>query len=685
MAAGQPVTLQEASGAAETFMAGRLQAAHPNAEPGIRVKDAVTYQDLSDDLYVFNMDPEGFIIMTSDRSAIPVAGYSLEGTFSGRGVPPALQMWLDSYGMQMDHLRADADRAMSIKNQSAWQRLIEGRKEELTGRSTEPLLYSTWDQGKFYNQLCPADPAGPGGHCYTGCVATAMAQILHYFMWPDSGTGSYSYHCPPYDTLSADFGNAEYRFDLMEPYLVSVNLEAAEILYHLGVSVDMVYGPEGSGMYNHKAAYSLRTFFKYLPATEYVYRDSTNLDWDSLLVAHLDQKIPLYYAGWSVPNIYGHAFVCDGYQDGNYYHFNWGWSGAYDGYFYTDNLTPGGSSFNLAQEMIVNAVPDTNTYNYPAGCNGLKTFTALAGTIDEGSGPLYDYSPGLNCDWLIAPDDSIHSINLNFQRLGIDWSDTLFIYDGGSAASPLLAALTGDEIPGPIVSTGDSIYMIFETDDSGQAGGWLATFSSEQPVYCSGVTSLEEQTDTLTDGSGSYMYHDNTACIWMIQPPGAGNVTLYFTEFATEDTFDYVSVYDLETQELLAKYSGVYSTGLPDPVTSPSGRMFVAFNTNYAIREQGWTAYYLTDLVGTRENNSSPAITIYPVPASEYINILFNKTCPPVNIILTDLTGKILIHDGNVTPSAPLKIYTGTLQPGVYILRVGTGEGLVSRKIIIQR
>ena len=122
-------------------------------------------------------------------------------------------------------------------------------------------------------------------------------------------------------------------------------------------------------MWNHKAAYSLRTYFNYSPETQYLYRDSTNLDWDSVIVAHLDQKIPMYYAGWSVPNINGHAFIIDGYQTEDYFHFNWGWSGSYDGYFYLDNLVPGGNNFNLAQELVINCYPDTMNYSYPYYCS----------------------------------------------------------------------------------------------------------------------------------------------------------------------------------------------------------------------------------------------------------------------------------------------------------------------------
>ena len=219
------------------------------------------------------------------------------------------------------------------------------------------MLISTWDQGQFYNQMCPADPAGPAGHCLTGCVATAMGQLCYYFRWPLTGTGSYTYQHPVYGTITANFGDTEYRWNEMTNSVQEQNEAVAELLFHLGVSVDMDYGPTGSGMWNHKAAYSLRTYFKYSPETQYLYRDSTNLDWDSVIVAHLDQKIPMYYAGWSVPNINGHAFIVDGYQTETYFHFNWGWGGSYDGYFYLDNLVPGGNNFNLAQELVINCFP----------------------------------------------------------------------------------------------------------------------------------------------------------------------------------------------------------------------------------------------------------------------------------------------------------------------------------------
>ena len=411
-------------------------------------------------LYAVNMAGGGYVLVSASDQLRPVAGYSPEGIYTGLGLPPQLDELIEIYKLQVreaEEMQAPPDLAI----QAMWKHLLTddpGLLKPLSDeKAVEPMLTTQWDQGQYYNEMCPADPAGPGGHCYAGCVATALGQVVNYFRWPETGTGSYSYECPPYGTLTANFGNTTYEWDKMATSLNRSNPAVALLLHHLGIACDMVYGPNGSGMYNHKAAYALRTFFKYSPETIYVYRDSTSMDWDSLLVAHLDRNIPMYYAGWSVPNINGHAFVCDGYQEGNYYHFNWGWSGSYDGYFYTNSLNPGGSNFNLAQEVVINAFPDTNAYSYPYYCQGEKLLDITDGTIDDGSGPLYGYEPDADCSWLIAPDDSVESITLEFLRFSTEAGDVVSIYDGPTTASPLLGSFEGPDVPGDVSSSGDKV------------------------------------------------------------------------------------------------------------------------------------------------------------------------------------------------------------------------------------
>ncbi len=639
--------------------------------------------------YIFNFESGGFIAVSANDAAVPVLFYSFDGNYQETNQPENFKAWIKQYELQ---LRNVIENNLSPEKEvsDTWNRYLGIESFTLTpfdGRNVLPLLTTTWDQGNFYNQMCPSDPAGPGGHCVTGCVATAMGQLVNYFRWPDTGTGSYSYECPPYGTLSANFDSTIYQWELIEPSLTHSNLSLAEVLSHLGISVDMVYGPNGSGMYNHKAAYSLRTYFKYSPETQYVFRDSTTMDWDSLIISHLDRHIPMYYAGWSVPNIEGHAFICDGYQGENYYHFNWGWSGSYDGYFYTDNLTPGGSNFNLAQELIINAVPDTNLYIYPIHCQGLIDYSALYGTIEDGSGPIYNYENQAECSWLIAPDDSVNSITLHFQRFTLQPGDTLKVYDGDTIIAPLIGIYSGADIPSDLTSAGSKILITFDSDSTGTEEGFLASWKSNLPVYCTGNTTLTALSDTISDGSGPWNYHDNSLCQWLIMPSGATTVTLFFNEFETEAYYDLLKIYDLESQQLLAEYSGSYAPGLPDPVTSPSGKLFLAFITNYYGTAAGWEAYYLTDYVGVPENEKSNGISLYPNPSEGMINISFQDQIEDQAILrISDPAGKVISYF-ELPPAKNRTVIRqdlGNLAPGIYICTIISGRNSWVEKISVK-
>ncbi|MBE0641957.1 MAG: C10 family peptidase, partial [Bacteroidales bacterium] len=356
-----PVNQKQAAGAAQAFLAGRPLAMERDLSYTLAGMAETRSMDGKALLYVFNLQPSGWMIVSGSDAAFPVPAYSYEGSWSPGQVPEAMQLWLGSYEAQIFDALANNGRDAA---HPAWEQLRQANSGPSEGsRGVLPLLTSNWDQGYPYNQQCPADPGGVAGHAVTGCVATACAQLMYYFRHPRHGTGSYTYYHPLYDTISMDFSAATYEWEAMTDQTSVYNEEIAEISYHFGVAVDMVYGPSSSGMYNHKAAYALRTHFGYSPETEYVFRDTTTMSWDSLLLSHIDRKIPMYYAGWAAPGSQsGHAFIADGYEvtpQGKHYHFNWGWGGTLNGYFYTNNLTPGGSQFSFMQELIVNAYPDT--------------------------------------------------------------------------------------------------------------------------------------------------------------------------------------------------------------------------------------------------------------------------------------------------------------------------------------
>ncbi len=687
---GAFVNEESARTVAEKFYFERMQPHNPARASEIKALDAFTVEEGQMILYyIFNMSAGGFVVISAFDATPPVLCYTFSGKYEPGNQNENFKAWMEQYQRQII-FAINSKAAPGAESSARWKYLLETPMASIvpfSGREVLPMLATTWDQGTYYNEQCPADPAGVSGHCVTGCVATAMGQLLNYFRWPESGTGSYSYECPPYGTLSVDFDTANYQYDLMVPTAEHSNTEVAELIYHLGVSVDMVYGPISSGMYNHKAAYSLKTYFKYSPETQYIFRDTTSLDWDSLLVSHLDRKIPLYYAGWSVPDTMGHAFICDGYQGEDFYHFNWGWSGSYDGYFYTDNLTPGGNNFNLAQELIINAVPDTSQYTYPSYCQGQKNYTALYGTVDDGSGPLHHYENGAGCSWLITPADSINGITLNFLKFGTDTNDFVTVYDGDSISSPVLGAFSGINLPPSVTTTGNSMYIVFDSGEDTPGEGFLASFESTVPVFCGGLVMMTSQTDTLTDGSGNWNYHDNSACLWRIMPEGASSVTLYFTKFETEPSLDVLKVYDLQTGLVLAEYSGSYSPGVPDPVTSPSGKMFLSFTSNPTVTAPGWEAYYESNLVNLADLRLNNEMLVFPNPTDGFLTIQYGSfTGCDLEITMTDLSGrKVFSRKSQYSGNNQVILDLGQLSPGIYIMSSRAGNGLEGYHKVIKK
>jgi len=221
------------------------------------------------------------------------------------------------------------------------------------------MIHTTWSQGCYYNSQMPADTNGPCGHLWTGCVATAMGQIMKYYNWPKSGTGSNSYYTS-YGVQEADFENTTYDWLNMNYHLDDENPAVAELLYHAAVSINSILTPNGTGAYDFDARDALVDYFKYKDDAQFHWRDSYVGDWEAMLQAELDQGRPLIYGGADSQTNAGHTFICDGYQDTSFFHFNWGWNGFYNGYYYLDSLMASGSHFDFQHDAIVGVSPDIN-------------------------------------------------------------------------------------------------------------------------------------------------------------------------------------------------------------------------------------------------------------------------------------------------------------------------------------
>lgn len=421
--------------------------------------------------YVFNFGSEGFVIVSGEQSVLPVLAYSDEGSFKPGDQAPALVDWLKAYTDEIAYLKSQPARQAD----PAWAKMtdhdyLSNLKSKSKGVS--PLITSKWDQMDGYNYKCPAHPAGPGGHCVTGCVATALAMVLKYYNYPVHGIGSHSYPHPFYGTISADFANTTYDYASMTATVNTGSREAiSTLIFHCGVAVNMYYTPTESGSDNYMAYLALKQFFNYKPSVSFVSKAGYTLaEWKILLRDNLDQMMPVLYSGSGSSG--GHAFICDGYTDTTKFHFNWGWSGSNNGYYTISSLAPGGMDFSNGQDAILGISPYFAPY-----CATGRTLTDYTKTFNDGSGSSY-YWNNTGCDWLIKPP-AAQKVLLMFSDFQLeDGKDFVSVYDGTSTAAPLLGTFTGHNYPPALTANSGKMFITFTSDGQNQDMGWTATYTS---------------------------------------------------------------------------------------------------------------------------------------------------------------------------------------------------------------
>ena len=321
-------------------------------------------------LYIFNGE-QGFVVMAADDCVQPILGYSLTGRFVVENMPTNVSGWLQGYNDEIQYA-VDSKMKATAETAKLWRDLISGNSK--AGRATavvDNLLSTIWDQDPYYNAMCPYD-SQVGELTVTGCVATAMAQIMRYWEHPIHGTGSHSYTHSKYGVQSANYGNTTYNWDNMPNSIHSANNDIAQLMYHCGVSVDMDYNIAdngGSGAATADVANALTNYFDYQQSTfrSKVFFESS---WVSMLKAELDNGRPLQYSGRGSGG--GHSFVCCGYDSDDNFYFNWGWSGRNDGFYALNNLVPGsggsggaGYSFTQSQGAIFGIQPNTPSIDPP--------------------------------------------------------------------------------------------------------------------------------------------------------------------------------------------------------------------------------------------------------------------------------------------------------------------------------
>jgi hypothetical protein len=692
------VDVSQAKQVAVSFYTERYNAFYHTSLKTASVTETFTINDNANtDFYIFNMSNGGFVMVAANDVVSPVLGYSFQGIYNENNVPVQFVDLMNNYKQQIS---SDVAAGLSSTPQieADWKHLsktsgeIASVKNTLTSSlvTVGPLCSSTWDQSCCYNMFCPYDVTSPSGYCDhvpTGCVATAMAQEMFYYGYPLHGTGSNSYTAGSYGTQSANFGATNYNWNAMTNVCTGTDSAIAKLIYQCGVSVDMDYGPTGSGANMFTCLNSLKNNFNYTTATSANKSSYTQAAWDTLMASELTAKRPMIYSG-DDPTEGGHAWICDGYQFNGaiyYFHFNWGWSGSSDGYYLTSLLNPEGMDFSEDNQIIYNVYPPTG---YPYYCPGTTTtLTSTVGTFDDGSGPLANYQNSDNCSWLIKPNCISH-INLSFDNFSTTTGDVLTIYNGADASAPVLHTYTGIDtgsaLPAAISSTSPEVFLTFNTSASGAtSSGWKISYTSTID-FCSGNKTLTAPSDTFSNGSGTCNYATNTNCKWTIEPDSATSVTLHFLDFNTIPTTDVVKVTD-NAGDLLATYSG---SAIPADVTSSTGQMLIEFQTNPTTTAPGWTACYTsTKPSGVEEYNSIKNLAAYPNPVTSMLHVSFNvKGSDQATLNIYSLTGQIVYtQDVNcINGSFSRDIDISSFAKGIYNLRILTSKESVNKKIIVE-
>ena len=309
-------------------------------------------------VYVFNYE-NGSVFVSADDVARPILGCTDE-PFDMAVVPDGLAYYLRYYARQIEFARENhLEPEMEV---TAEWRHVAADGFENDNRSTRgdiaPLISTNWNQDYPYNAYCPTGHGGPQGHAYAGCVATAMSMVMKKWNWPDHGQGSHSYTPDTYPEQSVDFENTYYQWSSMPNSCNNSNYQAvATLMYHCGVSVDMMYGGSASGAYSQDVPAAIHDYFRYTEHATRLERDLySKAEWEQMLIRNLEYDFPLYYSGSDTDG--GHAFVCCGYrQSDNKFYFNWGWSGAMNNYYAIDALNTYSGHFNQGQAAIFDFIP----------------------------------------------------------------------------------------------------------------------------------------------------------------------------------------------------------------------------------------------------------------------------------------------------------------------------------------
>lgn len=413
-----------------------------NTASALSSKGAKSNQELSvlqeySQITVIGNDSQ-YAIIANDDNFNAILGYSDNPFRHSSATNPGFTWWINAMNETIEQHIQDGTRPNYIAPSDS-------HKSEVSA-----LVQTQWGQNSPYNDMTPTYiQNGVENHFVSGCVATAMAQVMKYYNYPTTGNGSKSYRCTMYGSdgspiskrLTANFSTGNYDWNnMLHVYGASYTDEeasaVAKLMSHCGISVQMDYDISGSGSYSFRVPEAMSKYFRYSQNLRFYVRNYMNIkEWTDIIFTFLSDGHPVLYGGNSKSG--GHAFVIDGYDNRGLVHVNWGWNGSQDGYYDLSSL----NGFSTGQEMIPVFIDDKEYDGYSSmfGTTESMRFSMFAGKLNASGNRITNCSPEtFNGDFgliakpigtndkeiLLAKETStclgygmdfyIYSINLNF-------------------------------------------------------------------------------------------------------------------------------------------------------------------------------------------------------------------------------------------------------------------------------
>ena len=523
--------------------------------------------------YVFNFGNTGFVILSANDNYRPIVGYSDEGIFETENMSPEAAYYLNSIAEG----RSQAHRtAQSVEVAVEWEMLKESGKlpSRNRGKKATYLVETRWNQSDPYNYFCPHASGGPGGKAYAGCVATAMSQVMKYWDHPLKGSGSHSYNYEG-QTLTANFGETTYDWDNMPLTITNSSPQeqidaVAYFMYHCGVAVDMMYSASGSGAYSEDVPDAVLMYFGYSNKARLRARDSYSLEeWQAMLKDTFDQGWPVYYSGNS--SSAGHAFVCDGYDDNDLFHFNWGWGGSSNGWFVVDEI-----DYNSGADAIFNYVPAEVFDNTP---KPVTNFTAVPNGDDAFTATLNWVNPALTLNG--DPIETLDQVVIMRDESIVKVFENVVPGQAMTYIDPVGAPILVNYTIYPVYKGNNGKKIFFDGVNLGPTCPWTITTTSQGEGWYGGGLSMYNSAGIMFSQITPDRGEESTYEVEMAM----GRVRLVWS--APSETVDLSLVVKDSEDNVIFKYDGS-SDGMP------VGTFFIA---NNACGEIGEVIKLPTDLV----------------------------------------------------------------------------------------